>query len=99
MNVTVQLPSGQSVSYPAGTRVEEIFQHGEFGTEQQQPVVAALVNGAVVSLTYRIEVNSSLGAVLLDTRLGANVYRRSLCFLLAIILLVQAYPTRIISIN
>ena len=93
MNVTVQLPSGQSVSYPAGTRVEEIFQHGEFGTEQQQPVVAALVNGAVVSLTYRIEVNSSLGAVLLDTRLGANVYRRSLCFLLAIAAK-QLFPER-----
>ena len=84
MSVTVQLPSGQSANYPAGTRVEEILQHGEFAAAQQQPVVAALVNGALVSLTYRVEVNSSLEAVLLDTRLGAKVYRRSLCFLLAI---------------
>ena len=93
MSVTVQLPSGQSVNYPAGTRVEEILQHGEFAAVQQQPVVAALVNGALVSLTYRIEVNSSLQAVLLDTRLGAKVYRRSLCFLLAIAAK-QLFPQR-----
>jgi uridine kinase len=84
MSITVQLPSGRSAEYPTGTRVEEIFQHSEFIAEQQQPVVAALANGALVSLTYRIEVNSSVEAVLLASRLGANVYRRSLCFLLAI---------------
>jgi uridine kinase len=84
MSITVQLPSGRSAEYPTGTRVEEIFQHSEFIAEQRQPVVAALANGALVSLTYRIEVNSSVEAVLLASRLGANVYRRSLCFLLAI---------------
>jgi uridine kinase len=47
----------------------------------------------LVSLTYRIEVNSSVEAVLLNTRLGANVYRRSLCFLLAIAAK-QLFPDR-----
>ena len=93
MNITVQFPSGQSAGYPAGTRVEEIFQHGEFKAEQQQSVVAALVNGAVVSLTYRIEVNSTVEAVPLSSRLGANVYRRSICFLLAIAAK-QLFPDR-----
>ena len=93
MNITVQFPSGQSARYPTGTRVEEIFQHGEFKAEQQQSVVAALVNGAVVSLTYRIEVNSTVEAVPLSSRLGANVYRRSICFLLAIAAK-QLFPDR-----
>jgi len=93
MSINVQLPSGQSADYPSGTRVEEIFQHSKFIAEQQQPVVAALANGALVSLTYRIEVNSSVEAVLLASRLGANVYRRSLCFLLAIAAK-QLFPER-----
>jgi uridine kinase len=93
MNITVQLPSGQSASYPPGTRVEEIFQHVEFRGQRGQPVVAALANGALVSLTYRIEVNSSVEPVLLNTHLGANVYRRSLCFLLAIAAK-QLFPKR-----
>jgi uridine kinase len=93
MEITVRFPSGQSAGYPAGTRVEEIFQHGEFKKEQQQPVVAALANGALVSLTYRIEVNSTVEAVPLASRLGANVYRRSICFLLAIAAK-QLFPER-----
>jgi uridine kinase len=93
MNITVRFPSGQSASYPAGTRVEEIFRHREFKAEQMQSVVAALANGAVVSLTYRIEVNSTVEAVPLSSRLGANVYRRSICFLLAIAAK-QLFPDR-----
>jgi uridine kinase len=93
MNITVQLPSGMSAGYPSGTRVEEILQHEEFRGRKQQRVVAALVNGALVSLTYRIEVNSSLEAVPLASHLGANVYRRSLCFLLAIAAK-QLFPDR-----
>lgn len=93
MNITVTFPSGRSESYPAGTRVEEIFRHGEFAVQQQHPVVAALANGALVSLTYRIEVNSTIQTVELSTRLGANVYRRSLCFLLTIAAK-QLFPDR-----
>jgi uridine kinase len=93
MNITIRLPSGQSASYPTGTRVGEILKHGEFKTEKRQPVVAALVNGALVSLTYRIEVNSTVEAVPLASRLGANVYRRSICFLLNIAAK-QLFPER-----
>jgi uridine kinase len=92
MNVTITFSLGRKKTYPAGTRVEEILQHSEF-TEQPKPVVAALVNQALVSLTYRIEVNSGIEAVLLDTRIGANVYRRSLCFLLTIAAK-QLFPDR-----
>ncbi|UCF97715.1 MAG: nucleoside kinase [Spirochaetaceae bacterium] len=93
MNIAVTFPSGRIESYRSGTRVEEILQHREFASEQRQPVVAALVNGALVSLTYRIEVNSTVEVVELNTRFGANVYRRSLCFLLTIAAK-QTFPDR-----
>ena len=49
-----------------------------------RPIVGALVNNDVVSLTYRIEINSRVEPILLNTREGATIYRRSLSFLLAI---------------
>ena len=93
MKLAISFPSGRTESYPAGTPVAEIFEHSEFASDQGQPVVAALANGALVSLTYRVEVNSSVEAVLLDSRLGAKVYRRSLCFLLTIAAK-QLFPDR-----
>jgi len=73
--------------------VEEVFQHPEFSSKSGYPAVAALVNKALVSLTYRIEVNSTLEPVPVNTRIGATVYRRSLCFLLTIAAR-QLFPDR-----
>lgn len=92
MDVTISFPSGRKKSYPSGTRVEEIFKDKEFAPNQQA-VVAALVDKALVSLTYRLEVNSSIETLYLNTREGANIYRRSLCFLLTIAAK-QLFPDR-----
>ena len=92
MDVTISFPSGRKKSYPSGTRVEEIFKDKEFAPHQQT-VAAALVDKALVSLTYRLEVNSSVEALHLNTREGANIYRRSLCFLLTIAAK-QLFPDR-----
>jgi uridine kinase len=92
MDVTVTLPSGEKVSYPSGTRVEEIFKEQKLASKAS-PIVAAQVNKALVSLTYRIEVDSRVEAVYLNTREGANIYRRSLCFLLTIAAK-QLFPDR-----
>jgi len=91
MDITISFPSGRKKSYPSGTRVEEIFKDKEFTPKQQ--VVAALVDKALVSLTYRLEVNSSIETLYLNTREGANIYRRSLCFLLTIAAK-QLFPDR-----
>ncbi|MBN2553020.1 MAG: nucleoside kinase [Spirochaetales bacterium] len=93
MKLNLSFPSGRTEHYPPGTPVAEIFEHSEFTPDKTRPVVAALANGALVSLTYRVEVNSSVEAVPLDSRLGANVYRRSLCFLLTIAAR-QLFPDR-----
>ncbi len=92
MDVTISFPSGRKKSYASGTRVEEIFKDEEFAPNGQA-VVAALVDKALVSLTYRLEVNSSIEALRLNTREGANIYRRSLCFLLTIAAK-QLFPDR-----
>jgi uridine kinase len=92
MDITISFPSGKKQSYPSGTRVEEIFKDKEFAPKGQA-VVAALVDKALVSLTYRLEVNSSIEALHLKTREGANIYRRSLCFLLTIAAK-QSFPDR-----
>jgi len=92
MMVAVTFPSGARHEYPSGTRVEEIFKEKEFASPASA-IVAALVNKALVSLTYRIEVNANIEPVLLATREGANIYRRSLCFLLTIAAK-QLFPKR-----
>lgn len=92
MNVTVSFPSGKQRSFSAGTRAEDILRDEEF-RRIDSPIVAVLANKALASLTYKIEINCRIEPVLLATREGANVYRRSLCFLLAIAAK-QLFPDR-----
>jgi uridine kinase len=92
MRVTIALPSGRELALPAGTAVERIFEDEEF-RNPPSPIVAALVNKALTSLSYPLEVNCRIEPVPLATREGANVYRRSLCFLLAIAAK-QSFPER-----
>jgi uridine kinase len=81
MKVTVAFPSGERSSYPAGTLVEKILKDPKLPAGSS-PVVAAFVDKALTSLSYRIDVDCSIEPVLLATHEGASVYRRSLCFLL-----------------
>ncbi len=80
--IQVTFPSGKKRDYPSGTLVEAVIADEEF--RGLGPIVAVMVNNDTASLTYRIEINCNVAPVLLDTRIGANVYRRSLCFLLTI---------------
>ena len=80
--VSISFPGGQQRNFPAGVRTEEVLQAEEL--RGGSPIVAARVNKALTSLTYRIEINSSVEPVLLGSREGATIYRRSLCFLLTI---------------
>ncbi|MBN1834218.1 MAG: nucleoside kinase [Spirochaetales bacterium] len=90
-SITITFPDGTRRSFPAGIRVGEALQDGE--PEVSSPVVAARVNKALTSLTYRIEINSSIEPVRMDCREGAGIYRRSLCFLLTIAAK-QLFPDR-----
>lgn len=81
--VEVKLPSGRKMGVPYGTRVMELFQEDEF-QKLEYPIVGAMVNNEVASLTFKVEVNAEVEPVTLDTIEGSRIYRRSLCFMLAI---------------
>ncbi|HUX19993.1 MAG TPA: nucleoside kinase, partial [Spirochaetia bacterium] len=81
--IVVTLPNGKAKEVPYGTRVNEFIGEPEFANPEY-PIVAALVNNELTSLSFKIEVDSALDVVMLNSDQGARVYRRSLCFLLAI---------------
>ncbi len=81
--IIVTLPSGKAKQVKYGTRVSELIEEPEL-SNGRYPIVAALVNNELTSLSFKIEVDSRLDVVTLDTDQGARVYRRSLCFLLSI---------------
>ena len=57
-----------------------IEEHQPWTTEY--PVVAVSANNEITSLFYRVDVNTALRPIALDSSEGQRVYRRSLCFLL-----------------
>lgn len=81
--VQVKLPSGKTRTVDYGTRVCELLEEEEC-KGLPYPPVAALVNNELVSLSFKIEINAALKPITLETQQGTEVYRRSLCFLLAI---------------
>jgi uridine kinase len=92
MKVAITLPSGRELALPAGSTVDRVLEEPEF-RDPPSPIVAVLVNKALTSLSYPLEVNCRIETVPLASRDGATVYRRSLCFLLAIAAK-QAFPER-----
>ncbi len=80
-HVHVTFPSGSTQRVPYGVRVVELLEHREFDDIRQE-AVGGLVNNEIVSLTFKVEVNTNFKPVTLGSEEGARIYRRSLCFLL-----------------
>ncbi|MFO7850190.1 MAG: nucleoside kinase [Spirochaetia bacterium] len=80
--ITITLPEGVKSAHPYGTRVETIL-GTENESDKENPIVAALVNNKLVSLSFKVEINASVEPVRLYSPYGNRIYRRSLCFLLA----------------
>lgn len=86
-SIRITLPSGKATEVPVRTRTGEVIIREKLDTAgdgKGSPVVATLINNELTSLSYRLEVNATLVPVTLDTPEGMMIYRRSLCFLLAI---------------
>ncbi|HTP59929.1 MAG TPA: nucleoside kinase, partial [Spirochaetia bacterium] len=81
MNVRVTFANGRTAELPAGTAVREAVAGCCPGTPP--PAVAARVNNEVVSLESPLTVNCTVEPVVLEDKEGALVYRKSLCFLVA----------------
>lgn len=79
--IRVEYDSGKILSYPAGVRACDLI--GPMGA-LPHPLVAILVNNELTSLGGIIETDCRVSPVLANSGMGAAVYRRSLCFLLAI---------------
>ncbi|MCD6122228.1 MAG: nucleoside kinase [Spirochaetales bacterium] len=81
--IKITMPSGKVKTYSSGILVSDIFKDEEFNN-LKFPIVAAMINNDTASLSYRVEVNSSVEPLTVEHREGMNIYRRSLCFLLTI---------------
>ncbi|MEX2444812.1 MAG: nucleoside kinase [Alkalispirochaeta sp.] len=71
------------VHHSAGISVHEALK--ACLTDETVPtVMAAFVNNEVRALSYRLNINAALHPIYLNTEQGQRVYRRSLCYALAI---------------
>lgn len=79
--VRIRLEEGKEQLVPYGTRVAELL--GSLNKEHPEgPIVAALVNNDLVSVSFKVEVNGRVEPVRLYSPYGNRIYRRSLSFLL-----------------
>ncbi|MCA1754813.1 MAG: nucleoside kinase [Spirochaeta sp.] len=85
----------ESHSFSAGIPVGEALR--QFSA-LNDAIIACLVNNELVSLTYPLETDATLVPVKLASPEGARVYRRSLCYLLAMAVQ-QVFPARGLSIS
>ena len=82
ITVKIQNGVGHAVNCPVGTLVRLLLD--EIGCEQnEQTYLGALVNNDLVSLSYRLEVDSRVKLLQLQDIGGWRIYRSSVSFLLA----------------
>lgn len=79
--ISISYDSGETVSFPVGVKASEAI--AEIG-KLPWPLAAVLVNNELKCLDTELESDCALKPVLVNSSLGAAVYRRSLCFLLAL---------------
>ena len=74
------LPDGRAFEAPIYTPIEKYLKTAL--TDTSVPVIAALVNGELRELTYRLTSDATVTPVFLSDSDGVRIYRRSLVFLL-----------------
>jgi len=73
-------PDGRTFEAPAGTELEHYFR-AALG-ESAVPFIAALVNGELRELTYKMWTDAAVEPLFLSDSDGIRIYRRSLAYLL-----------------
>ncbi len=79
----ITLPNGEKQTFDKGTTVAHILSETGYKLKNRK-IVGALVDNNAVSLSFRVETNSTIKPLTLDDRTGTDIYRRSLSFLLTI---------------
>ena len=77
---SVSFPDGKSVDFEFPIKCLDLLNYFE---KTDGSIVALKVNNEVFSLNRVIDVDAKVKAVFLDTREGAEIYRRTLCLVLA----------------
>ena len=78
--LSVTFPSGKTLCVPSGTPLNTLLPHF---SEKSEHILTVKVNNGVEPFDKPLEINSYLEPVLDSSKDGAQVYRRSLCLLLA----------------
>lgn len=81
--VTIRACGENTVTLPLGVTVAEALKGCEDQSEAV-PIIAAFVNNEVRALSYRLGINAEIHPIHIDTTEGQRIYRRSLCYALAI---------------
>ena len=81
--VEITFPSGGKEEFTKGVTAEELIPQSEL-KNTADAVVAVRLNNELVSLSYHIVTNCELQPVYLNSKDGMKLYRRTLCFLLAL---------------
>lgn len=84
--IELTLPQNKCISVEKNTIGKDILsQLAEFvPSKNTDEIVALRINNEICQLNHKFEYNSRVEPVLLATSEGANVYRRTLCFVLAV---------------
>ena len=79
-SLSITFPSGKTEQVPFDTPISNLLQHFEPTNDE---ILAVRINNEICSLDSNVEINCKLEPIFKNTKDGANVYRRSLCLLLA----------------
>jgi len=90
------LPDGRTFEAPVGTPLEHYF--GAAIGDPEIPFIAALVNGELRELGYKIWTDASVEPLFLSDSDGIRIYRRSLSFLL-ITVVRELFPEAFIFVD
>ncbi|MFO7871203.1 MAG: nucleoside kinase [Kiritimatiellia bacterium] len=94
--ITVKVAGGPERKCETGAPVGSFA--GKNASREGLPFIAALVNNDLCSLSYPLSVNCEVQFLTMADSHGWRVYRKSLCFLLAMAVK-QAYPEAVFSVE
>lgn len=70
-------------SVESGTHVFEILDNFKLNPKETENILGVKINNEICSLEKRIQYTARIEPIMIDTKDGASIYRRSLCLLLA----------------
>lgn len=92
----IHFPDGRTYEAPVGTPLEDYF--GAAIGESHVPFIAALVNGELRELGYKMWTDASVEPLFLSDSDGIRIYRRSLSFLM-ITVIRELFPEAFVFVD